>query len=76
MSMGLVLSVGGPAALVTAGFVAVGVSELTGSHVAGAVASVVVLVAEVILMRTVQRLMDKDAAAALAARVPTRGARS
>ena len=64
MSLGLVSTVGVAVALVNAGFVAVGVSEVSGSRLAGAVACIVVLVAEALVVRTVKRLMAENAAEA------------
>lgn len=66
MAFQLALAVGLWIGAMGAGVVYVGVSEITGSQLAGGVAGVLAAVAEYLTARAVARLMVSDAAAAAA----------
>lgn len=68
MSIGLASVVGLVAGATASGFVYIGASEISGSPTVGVVAAVVATVAQILVVRTVKRLMESDAAAAAVAR--------
>lgn len=68
MSIGLASVVGLVAGATASGFVYIGAAEISGSPVVGIVVAAIATVAQIMVVRTVKRLMESDAAAAAAAR--------